>query len=173
MFGPAGRAYVYLVYGMHNCLNVVSGPVGAAGAVLVRAVEALEGLEAMVAGRSASLARRGPPSRPADPRRVASGPGLVCAAFSIDRDFNGVDLCDAGAALHLEPAAPRDRPPVAAWGPRIGVAYAGHPWAGLRWRLMDLSSAAISARPPSDAMPSPDADPTPDTDLAPDAGVGG
>ncbi|MBI3745922.1 MAG: DNA-3-methyladenine glycosylase [Chloroflexi bacterium] len=161
MFGPPGHAYVYLVYGMHHCLNVVSGPPGAAGAVLVRAAEALEGQAAMVAARDVPAARRGPPARP--PRRalIASGPGRLCAAFSIDRTLDRTDLCDPNGPLFLAPAAPDDRPPVVAWGPRIGIGYAGEPWSGLRWRLVDRSSVALSAPVEGDAAEQADETPGP------------
>ncbi len=161
MFGPPGLAYVYLVYGMYDCLNVVSGPNGTASAVLVRAVEPLEGVEAMVAARRSFAARH---SRSTAAARIghdiAVGPGRLCAAFGIDRGFTGADLCDPGGILRLEPAAPGDRPPVPAWTPRIGVAYAGEPWASLAWRLVDRTSRALSGPVPAGAPP--DADPEPE-----------
>ena len=101
MFGPAGHAYVYLVYGMYDCLNVVTEPAGVAAAVLIRAVEPLAGIEAMrvdrvlrattrrrslTADRAAAAADRIARS-PAD--RLASGPGLVTAAFGIDTTWTG------------------------------------------------------------------------------------
>jgi DNA-3-methyladenine glycosylase len=155
MFGPAGIAYVYLVYGMYDCLNVVTGPEGAASALLVRAVDPLEGLELMRADRarlvsarrrSAShdtAAERDRLTRLPD-RRLASGPGLVGAAFGIDRTFTGVDLCDPGSPLRLEGpvGSVPDREVVAT--PRIGVAYAGEPWASLPWRLVVAGDPAVS-----------------------------
>jgi len=156
MFGPPGHAYVYLVYGMHHCLNVVCGPAGAAGAVLIRAVEALEGHAAMVGARDVAAVRRGPPPQPPRPVLIASGPGRLCAAFSIDRTLNGTDLCDPDGPLFLEPVAPGERAAVAAWGPRIGVGYAGTPWSSLRWRLVDRGSASLSAPVDRDATANPD-----------------
>ena len=171
MFGPPGLAYVYLVYGMYDCLNVVSGPDGAASAVLVRAVEPLEGVEAMVAARQAFAARRSrPAAAPATGPEIASGPGRLCAAVGIDRGFTGADLCDPGGALRLEPPAPDDRRPVPAWTPRIGVAYAGEPWASLAWRLVDRTSPALSAPVPAGARSEPD--PAPDADPDPGATAG-
>src|SRR5262245_41411773 len=70
MFGVAGRAYVYLVYGMHHCLNVVTGPVGYPAAVLLRALEPLDGGEPMTSG-----ARR--------PAQATSGPGRLTRALGI------------------------------------------------------------------------------------------
>jgi DNA-3-methyladenine glycosylase len=162
MFGPPGRAYVYLVYGMYDCLNVVCGPDGTASAVLVRAVEPIEGFEAMAAARAAARMRRGLRASAAGDARLASGPGRLCSAFGIDRTFTGTDLCDPAASLYLAPAAPGNRAPDRAWTPRIGVAYAGPPWADLDWRLVDRASAALSvsltagARSGADPAPRPD-----------------
>jgi len=150
MFGPPGRAYVYLVYGMYDCLNVVTEPAGRAGAVLIRAVEPLEGIELM---RSAlaelRVARRRTPSREPVRRRVpehrlAAGPGLVAAAFSVDRRLTGLDLCDPRSPLRIEAGEPGARPVLAVAGPRIGVAYAGEPWSSVPYRLIDASSPSVS-----------------------------
>ncbi len=155
MFGPAGIAYVYLVYGMYDCLNVVTGPDGSASALLVRAVEPLEGLSTMRADRahvaaerrrslgrdeSAELARL---ERTPDDR-LASGPGLVGAAFGIDRRITGLDLCDPDSRVRLE--GPVDSIPAAAVRatPRIGVAYAGEPWASQPWRLVVAGHRSVS-----------------------------
>jgi DNA-3-methyladenine glycosylase len=146
MFGPPGIAYVYLVYGMHHCLNVVTEPDGRAAALLIRAVEPLEGIEAMRAARRA-VARHRPP-REVAAARLAAGPGLVGAAFSIDRSLTGLDLCAAGSPLRLEPA-PGEKPAneVVAT-PRIGIAYAGEPWISRPWRLLDPSSSSVSGPRP-------------------------
>jgi DNA-3-methyladenine glycosylase len=157
MFGPPGVAYVYLVYGMYDCLNVVTGPNGRAGAVLIRAVEPLEGVPAMRAAIAAHrVARRrrgspiptGGPRAPAPEHLVASGPGLVAAAFSIDRAMTGLDLCDPVSLLHLEARPPDARPVRLERSPRIGVAYAGEPWTTLPYRLVDASSPAVRRRKP-------------------------
>jgi DNA-3-methyladenine glycosylase len=153
MFGPPGIAYVYLVYGMYDCLNVVTEPTGRPAAVLVRAVEPIEGVDAMRRARLEVAARRrsvrGDPSREGArlrhlPReRLASGPGLVAAAFSIERTQTGADLCDPVALLRLEEGdAPAGR--IVA-GPRIGIAYAGHPWTAKPWRLAIAGHPSISA----------------------------
>jgi len=96
MTGPAGVAYVYLVYGMYDCLNVVTGAEGAPAAVLVRALEPLVGLERMRADRLTVEARRRATRTPegldaakarlerTPDHRLASGPGLVAAALGID-----------------------------------------------------------------------------------------
>ena len=139
MFGPPGIAYVYLVYGMHHCLNVVTEGAGRPAAVLIRAVEPLAGLDAMRAARGAA--------RVAD-QRLAAGPGSVGAAFGIDRSFTGLDLCDAASALHLAARPDEEREPVIVAGPRVGIAYAGEPWTSAPWRLAVAGSPAVSRRMP-------------------------
>lgn len=109
MYGPAGFAYVYLIYGMHHCLNVVTGPSGRAEAVLLRGAR---------------------PS-PHLPGRRLDGPARLCAALGIDLRHNRLDLCRrSGAAVWLEAGeAVADEEILI--GPRIGVADP----APLRFRL--------------------------------------
>jgi DNA-3-methyladenine glycosylase len=118
MFGPPGHLYVYLVYGMHHCANVVCGPGAKPEAVLLRAGEIVE-------GEHLALRRRG--DVPA--RRLAAGPGNLARALGIGLELNGADLLGGPVRL-AEGAAPAavDR------GPRIGVAYAGS-WAARPYRL--------------------------------------
>jgi DNA-3-methyladenine glycosylase len=158
MFGSPGVAYVYLVYGMYDCLNVVTEPAGVPAALLVRAVEPLEGLSAMRASRLAlAVARRRTPvdqdlerarlDRLPD-ARLASGPGLVAAALGLDRSLTGRDLCDPSSDVRLEPGdrigEELDDRIVATQ--RIGVAYAGEPWASQPWRLAIAGHPAVSGR---------------------------
>jgi DNA-3-methyladenine glycosylase len=98
MFGPPGHAYVYLIYGMHHCLNVVTEPEGHGAAVLIRALEPVSNL----AGRT-------------------SGPGLLCKALAIDRRLNGADLL--GDTLFIGASGAKEFGIVKR--PRIGVDYAG------------------------------------------------
>ncbi|MBI5069250.1 MAG: DNA-3-methyladenine glycosylase [Deltaproteobacteria bacterium] len=110
MFGPPGVAYVYLVYGMHHCMNVVTGEDGAASAVLLRAAEPLRGCLA-----------------------VPRGPGKLCQALAIRRErHDGMDLC--GPRLFVADGPPPAEP--VRTSARIGVTYAGA-WARrrLRWYL--------------------------------------
>jgi DNA-3-methyladenine glycosylase len=156
MFGPAGRAYVYLVYGMYDCLNVVTEPDGAPAAVLVRAVEPLEGIDAMRVDRIArSTARRrsvtGDRALAAAERiermpleRLASGPGLVAAAFGLDTGWTGVDLCDPGSPLRLETALDGEPPPEVIATPRLGIDYAGPPWVDRPWRYVERGHPSVS-----------------------------
>ena len=160
MFGPPGFAYVYLVYGMYECLNVVTETEGHPAALLVRAVEPLAGAETMRRARLDWIASRHAnhtEDRQARARRrvagladvaLASGPGLVCAAFSIGRAEDGLDLCDLSSALRLEDAAPGATPgtlPVrVASGPRIGIGYAPEPWLSRPWRFWAEGNASVS-----------------------------
>ncbi|MGC9397788.1 MAG: DNA-3-methyladenine glycosylase [Anaerolineae bacterium] len=93
MFGPPGHAYVYLIYGLHHCLNVVTETVGRAAAILVRALEPEEGTEVQQQHRG---------GRPL--KELTNGPGKLCQALSIDLSFDGADLCAPDAALWIEDA---------------------------------------------------------------------
>ena len=116
MFEAGGIAYVYLIYGMHHCLNLVTGDPGYPSAVLVRAA-----------------------AWPEDPR-AASGPGKLARLFGIDRTLNGAPLL--GPDLWLEEGSPvPDR--VVARTPRIGVDYAGV-WAGRRLRFVLKGHPSVS-----------------------------
>ncbi len=117
MYGPPGYAYVYLIYGMYDCLNVVACEVGMPHAVLVRAIQPTDGMERMRSNRKGT--RTGKRLRDVD---IASGPGKLCAAMQIGREFYGHDLVD-GDELWIEMGASvSDRDVLV--GPRIGIAYA-------------------------------------------------
>lgn len=135
MFGPSGMAYVYLVYGMHECLNVVAHAHGQAGAVLLRALEPLAGMELMRRRRRRSEADH----------RLAAGPGRLASALAVGREFSGHDLL-AGDRLWL--AAPNSHWPIddeaVACGPRVGVAYAGADWAARPWRFWVNGHPSVS-----------------------------
>lgn len=157
MFGPPGIAYVYLVYGMYECLNVVTEPEGRPGALLIRAVEPLAGAERMRRARLARTAARyagRTEQSQADSRSrvarmpdvaLASGPGLVCVAFSIGRDHGELDLCDPQSPLRLEGALPDEPSPRVSSGPRVGIGYAGEPWRSRPWRFWAEGNRAVSA----------------------------
>ncbi len=131
MFGPPGHLYVYLIYGLHHCLNVVAGPGGKPEAVLIRALDLDEGLD---------LARRRRGPTVAD-RRLASGPGNAGRALGVDRGLNGVSLLDG--PVRVEPRSGQ-RPRVSR-GPRIGVAYAGA-WASRPLRFWITDDPHVSRR---------------------------
>jgi len=95
LFGPPGVAYVYFIYGIHDCLNVSCLPDGEPGGVLFRAVTPLEGIKTM-----AKL--RGLPED-AKPQQLTGGPGKLCEALGITRaSHNGIDLTKAESPLHIE-----------------------------------------------------------------------
>jgi DNA-3-methyladenine glycosylase len=121
MFGPAGHAYVYFIYGFWNCLNVVTGRVGVPHAVLLRALEPLGDLTA-----------------------GTWGPGLLCRALNIDRRLNGADL--RGDELWLESPRGAKAAVRIARATRIGVDYAGD-WAQRPWRFFDRDSPYVSTAP--------------------------
>ena len=119
MFGPPGHAYVYLIYGIHCCMNVVTQEEGIASAVLLRAIEPLANIEDRT-----------------------QGPGLLCKAMDIDRRLNGLDLTSDNFYIARAPAvAPGD----IVKRPRIGVDYAGH-WAKRLLRFYIKGSRFVSKR---------------------------
>jgi DNA-3-methyladenine glycosylase len=157
MYRDPGLAYLYLVYGMHTCLNVVTEPLGRPAAVLIRAVELDTGIEAARTLRlrrdvdrrrtrddAAARARDAERVRATPAARLASGPGLVGAAFGLDSAMTGLDLCDPASPLRLE-IEPSGREPLETVAtPRIGIDYAGEPWVGKPWRFVAVASPAVS-----------------------------
>ncbi len=132
MFGPPGHAYVYLVYGMHHCLNLVCEKDGQAAAVLIRALEPIEGQKAMAALRP-GIARRD----------WARGPGRLCSALAISRELDGLALPSPALWLEEGVALPAEE---RAEVPRIGVGYAGKA-ALWPWRLYERDSLFVSRSP--------------------------
>jgi DNA-3-methyladenine glycosylase len=131
MFGPPGHLYVYLIYGLHHCLNVVAGPGDKPEAVLIRALEIDEGVEL-------ARARRGERT---SATRLASGPGNVGRALGVDRALDGTDLLHGPVRVE-----PRTGPmPSIRRGPRVGVAYAG-PWAARPMRFWIADDPHVSRR---------------------------
>jgi DNA-3-methyladenine glycosylase len=128
MFGRAGHAYVYLIYGFHYMLNIVTEAVDVPAAVLIRAVEPSDGIQLMQSRR-----------RTAELRSLASGPGKLCRAFAIDRTLNGDDLC--GDVIYVEDR--REPAPRVVTAPRIGVDYAGK-WKHKPWRFLIWGNGFVS-----------------------------
>lgn len=118
MFGPPGHAYVYLIYGMYCCMNIVTQAEGRASAVLLRALEPVKNVEART-----------------------QGPGLLCGAMGIDRALNGHDLLSTDFYVaddgHVAGAIVKR--------PRIGVDYAGH-WAKRLLRFYLRGNPYVSRR---------------------------
>jgi DNA-3-methyladenine glycosylase len=131
MWGPPGRAYVYVCYGLHAMLNLVTGREGEGAAVLVRAAEPLAGLDLV-------RARRGGRDGPV----LLAGPGRVGAALGLDASWSGHALTEAGG-LEIR----RGRPPRAVVaGPRVGIPYAEPRDRDAPWRLADADSRWVSRR---------------------------
>lgn len=119
MFGPPGHAYVYLIYGVHHCLNAVTEAEGHASAVLIRALEPVRNVEGST-----------------------KGPGLLCRALAIDRGLNGHDLVSDDLFF----ARPGDRGTFSVVArPRIGVPYSGE-WADRPLRFYIKGNAFISRK---------------------------
>ncbi|MBQ9165723.1 MAG: DNA-3-methyladenine glycosylase [Oscillospiraceae bacterium] len=125
MFGPPGHAYIYLIYGMHCCLNLVTEPEGEPSAVLIRGGDAVLGTETM-----ARLRYGAAPSQftAYQKKNFLNGPGKLCKALALDRTQNGADLIgeelwviDDPADLGLE--LPAETRPILT-GKRIGIDYA-------------------------------------------------
>lgn len=117
IYGDPGFSYVYLIYGMYHCFNVVAGGKDDPQAVLIRALEPLEGFEQMALNRFAK------PYRELAKREVVgltNGPGKLCEAFAIDKSLYGEDLC--GSRLYLEEGEPEPFQTVTA--KRVGIDYA-------------------------------------------------
>ncbi len=139
MFGPAGFAYVYLIYGIHHCLNFVTEAEGSPGAVLIRAVEPVSGRELMAD-------RRGLDPEKADDRDLGAGPGRLCQALAIDRKWNGLPLFQGpGEPVSREKGQirviPGDGPPGGPFAtPRIGIRQA----TDRLHRFIDPRSACVS-----------------------------
>jgi DNA-3-methyladenine glycosylase len=131
MFGPPGRLYVYLIYGLHHCLNVVAGPGEKPEAVLIRALALDEGVDLARRRRGASV----------PDTRLASGPGNVGRALGIDRGLNGADLL--AGPVRIEPNSRRHGR--VSRGPRVGVAYSG-PWAARPLRFWFTDDPHVSRR---------------------------
>lgn len=134
MYGPPGRSYVYFVYGMYHCLNVVTEREDFPAAVLIRALEPQEGWETM-------RSRRG--GRP--DRDLTSGPGKLCQALGIDSRLNDLDLT-AHDRLYLEQGDPVSADQIAA-SPRIGLNVPG--WAAeVPWRVYVAGNPFVSGCKP-------------------------
>ncbi|MBE9078698.1 DNA-3-methyladenine glycosylase [Romeria aff. gracilis LEGE 07310] len=125
MFGPAGVSYVYFIYGMYHCLNVVTDAVGQGSAVLIRSAQ-LESIPPDL-----------PPKQASQPKRIAAGPGKLCRALQLDRAYDGLPL-EPATGLWLEHR--RGDPPELVQTTRIGLSQAQE----LPWRWFLKGSRAVS-----------------------------
>ncbi|MCL2139976.1 MAG: DNA-3-methyladenine glycosylase [Treponema sp.] len=105
MFGPAGRTYVYFIYGMYHCLNIVSGKTGEGEAVLIRALEPVSGIDAMRQNRKTNKIEN-----------LCNGPGKLCQAFGITKKHNNLSLFDGDLEIHNS----REKPDIVCTA-RIGL----------------------------------------------------
>jgi DNA-3-methyladenine glycosylase len=136
MFGEPGHAYVYFIYGMYHCLNLVTERDGFPAAVLIRAGQPICGMPDMAKRR-----------KTAKPMEMASGPGKLCMALDIDRTLNGVDLCQQGPLYVEDGYTPSD---IVAC-PRVGVDYAGDD-KDLPWRFYIKGNVCVSKIAPEDKL---------------------
>ena len=133
MFGQAGHAYVYLIYGMYDMLNLVCDQEGVPAAVLIRAVEPVEGIAELERVRGV----RGP--------SLTNGPGRLCRALQLDRSLNGASLV-SGPHLWLEPGPPLEASQIER-SPRVGIDYAEPAHRNLLWRFFERGSRWVSVPP--------------------------
>ena len=131
MYHDGGYAYVYFIYGMHHCFNVVTGPEGEGNAVLIRALEPVIGLKLMQRRRNTKSLQN-----------LCSGPGKVCLALDITKNEYGLDLCNADSPLHLIQYRHIPDAKIVA-SPRINVAYAEEA-AAWPWRFYVKENPYVS-----------------------------
>lgn len=130
MFGPPGHAYIYLIYGIHHCFNIVTEPEGSGTAVLIRALEPVHNIELN-----------------------ASGPGRLCKALELDHRYNTQDLCSGPIYVSPPPEAALQPHEHIVAAPRIGVDYAKE-WATKPLRFL-LSPNSFVSKPAPAATPAP------------------
>ena len=131
MFGPAGFLYVYQIYGMHFCANIVCGPEGQASAVLLRAGAVVDGLEP---------ARQRRPAARTD-RDLAAGPAKLMQVLALNRSANATSLVDGTGPATLIPPLDEVKPDEIAAGPRVGVTSA----LDVPWRFWIAGDPTVSA----------------------------
>ena len=140
MFEAGGRIYVYFTYGMHHCLNIVTGPEGVSRAVLLRGGEVVEGIEQARARRPAARTDRD----------LARGPARLCAALGLDRSDDGALLGGPGSRISLTLPEPQPAPDAGRIrrGPRTGVAGPGGDGDAFPWRFwLDGEPTVSTYRP--------------------------
>ena len=141
MFEAGGCVYVYFTYGMHHCLNIVTGPAGISRAVLLRGGEVVDGTE---------LARERRPAARTD-RDLARGPARLCSALGLDRSDDGALLGGPGSRISLTLPEARRAPDPARIrsGPRTGVAGPGGDGKAFPWRFWLHNEPTVSPYRPA------------------------
>jgi len=132
MFGEAGFSYIYLVYGMHFMLNIVTEKSNYPAAVLIRAVEPLKGISTMQSYRNTEI------------KELCNGPAKLCQAFAINKDLNNWDLTK-GQALWLEDSDSQSKNEVIR-STRIGIHYANKKDRDAKWRFCHKNSGFVSRK---------------------------
>lgn len=123
MFGPAGHAYVYFTYGMHWCMNIVTGGVDYPAAVLIRAIVPVEGKDIIARNRGK-----------VDPKNWVNGPAKLTQAMQINGLQNGIDLTNTHQDLWVESCKVIDETSIKN-SPRVGISNTPEPWRSLPWRF--------------------------------------
>jgi DNA-3-methyladenine glycosylase len=116
MYQIPGTLYVYIIYGLHHCLNVITEPEGLPCAVLIRQLYPVEGIDKMVKNRDVAIRK--------NYKNLVDGPGKLCQAFNITKnEFNGKDSCSSGVKLYFAQGYPLDYE-IIIKSKRIGIEYA-------------------------------------------------
>ena len=131
MFGPAGRWYVYFIYGNYHCLNIVTEHKGYPAAVLIRALEPISGIDEMKINRNKS-----------ELKDLCSGPGKLCQALEISKSLNNTKAFGTDCRLWIEKDGKASMSRIVT-AKRIGVDYAGK-WADKKWRFYIKGSEFVS-----------------------------
>ena len=132
LYRKAGTVYIYLVYGMYYCLNIVTERENFPSAVLIRAIEPIEGIDLMKKRRKTNILRN-----------LASGPGKLCMAFGINKKLNGENVF--GKDIWIEDRGEDESPKNIISAPRVGVDYAKH-CKNLPWRFYIKDNQFISRK---------------------------
>ncbi|HEY5562294.1 MAG TPA: DNA-3-methyladenine glycosylase [Clostridiaceae bacterium] len=131
-FGEGGYAYIYLIYGMYNCMNIVTSTYGRPESVLIRALEPIESIDIMEKRRGTNKLKN-----------LCSGPGKLCQAMGISKSQYGIDLC--GDSLYLEYDSLCKEPFQISTSKRINIAYAGEA-KDYEWRFCVKDSIYLSVK---------------------------
>ena len=124
MFGPAGRLYVYLTYGIHWMLNIVTENNGFPAAVLIRGLNPVDGIPVM-------NKRRG-----SNQKELSDGAATLTQAFGINRDWNNINLCDPKSDIYLNDLG--HKTPSFTKSPRIGINRTPEPWLSIPWNFKTI-----------------------------------
>lgn len=134
MFAEGGHAYIYLCYGMHHLMNIVTGPKDTAHAVLIRAIEPIAGIDTMAKRRNLNF----------NNIRLTNGPGTLSMALGLNHKMTGTSLIKKDSAIWLEDRGIHYTPKEICTGPRIGVSGSGEA-AHYPWRFFVTNNKYVSA----------------------------